>query len=162
MARGARGPQWQSPTPSSLVIDWAHLLSDWNAAGGGAGRRNDEGELGRVIRLNAVGATPSRLLGETQVGYFAHIDDDCTLGCSAAHVQGELTTAVDALRSTGFVGEPPSQAGAPERYRGYASQATPARWMLPTTKLATLDSALAHPLTVSVVDVGIPIVGVLN
>ena len=68
------------------------------------------------------------------------------------------------LRRSGFVVSDAAEAGEVERYVGYRSQASPARWSLPVHKLALLDAALAHLLTFRCIDAAVlrSVTGILN
>ena len=60
-----------------------------------------------------------------------------------------------ALREQGFVVADPSDPGPQERYVGYASQVSPARWTLPARKLAVIEAAFHQLLEMPVVDVAV-------
>ena len=119
---------------------------------------------GRCLDLNRTGAGADRILDQWDTARYTHVDDTVVLGASAVAVAGVTYVIKSALTKAGFNigGETP--VGEIERYIGYRSQQTPARWTLPWQRLAELDASLQMVMTWHRIPIWIlrSLVGVVN
>ncbi|CAE8692694.1 unnamed protein product, partial [Polarella glacialis] len=149
-----------SPYPALLVSRWSKLIADcmevkpscqilceqlvspFSSVAAPADIPNLNSLAGCNLNIHGLGG--DRLLTVDKVARYSHIDDHLTLGCDSELVQQVANAWAALIRKRGFIVKEPPVVAAIDRYIGYSSQVTPARWKLPLRTLLLLDRALDY------------------
>lgn len=156
-----------SPYPILLVRHWAQVICSWWHQHKHRSRLSigdQSHSLDVSVDLNTTGAGSSRLVPAHGTARYSHIDDHCVFGSDARVVSTDALELVHRLQEKGFIIGDSTPAGTVDRYVGYSSQVTPARWTIPTSKVVVIYEALGWFISLDVFSVAMlrAIVGVLN
>jgi hypothetical protein len=141
-----------SPYPWPLVHEWARVVATnvdnsfnhpfcveaRHAPETKDSKRNDLG-----VSLNDAPLGSERLITNGTARY-SHIDDHLTVACSSDPVRTSSRQWAECLQKTGFVIKEMPVVSSVERYIGYSSQVTPARWQIPLVTICNIEMALLY------------------
>ena len=152
-----------SAYPPDLVLHWAFLINKWWFTRGSTREPFGTTKVA-CTNLNMTGQGPDRFLDANSCARYSHIDDHAVVGVDSALVGSTSQLLASSLKEKGFVIGSSTDPGEVDRYIGYASQTTPARWLIPHDKLVLLYEGIGHFLSASVYQVGAlrALIGVLN